>query len=339
MSESKPETSSSMPDAAAATAGSDSPAAVVGTGKAMASVATMMSDFDSFSTRMAAHTRSRREKDAQKVAALRDNVRAAEAAIAAEKAARDTAAAALQQWSKDSVQAAKEELQAAVSATAEHATAKLTELQGHIDALEKRYVLGHGTEADRQAPCLPVSVLSCPAQHHFLAHPAPHPALSPVYTPRLAKDKADVVAKVDAQCSALAAELEAFNAKFEAERADRQKREAALIAAQSELEQRLTEQIDQERAARERQVMQLRTELDAEIARRTKADERFQTAMAEELAAVRNVRVFSHMLLSAVWADSSVRAARAVCPGTTAPTASTNLSLHFLRLRITELTS
>lgn len=136
-----------------------------------------------------------------------------------------------------------------------------------------------------------------------------------------------MVAKVDAQCSALAAELEAFNAKFEAERADRQKREAALIAAQSELEQRLTEQIDQERAARERQVMQLRTELDAEIARRTKADERFQTAMAEELAAVRNVRVLVPRCCALL--GPVTLCAPGLCAVATTATITTFLSLHF----------
>lgn len=147
-------------------------------------------------------------------------------------------------------------------------------------------VAGAGAVPAEPAEPLPPAVRACRHAEAWLRRTLAAPR-APC---RLAKDKAEVVAKVDAQCSALAAELEAFNAKFEEERADRQKREAALIAAQSELEQRLTEQIDQERAARERQVMQLRTELDAEIARRTKADERFQTAMAEELAAVRNVR-------------------------------------------------
>ncbi len=105
---------------------------------------------------------------------------------------------------------------------------------------------------------------------------------------QFAADKAEVLAKVEAENKKLAAELAAFNEKFEEERADRLRREEAIAARQAQIEQHTADQLESERSAREASVMALKTRIDEACLRINKADSKFQEAVTAELATLRN---------------------------------------------------
>ncbi|CAM9489863.1 unnamed protein product [Phaeothamnion confervicola] len=107
------------------------------------------------------------------------------------------------------------------------------------------------------------------------------------------KDHFDVeMAKIPLDMERRGAELTRmltdFEAAFEAERASRLEREARIVKQLADHEHRAAEEFDTERAAREAAYADLRRTLDDSVRSRIKGDERFQAAVREELAALRN---------------------------------------------------
>jgi hypothetical protein len=101
-------------------------------------------------------------------------------------------------------------------------------------------------------------------------------------------DRAATIAEVERRNAELLASLASFQAAFEAERADRVKREAAIAERMAGEEHRAVARWDGERSVREAAYMDVRGKLEAAVAARATADARFQAGVLEEVAALRN---------------------------------------------------
>ncbi|CAM9147315.1 unnamed protein product [Chrysoparadoxa australica] len=79
-----------------------------------------------------------------------------------------------------------------------------------------------------------------------------------------------------------------FECKFDAERNSRLEREGRIVKQLGDHEEVVSGNFDKERTARENTYAELRRTLDENIRSRMKGDEKFQSFVAEELAALRN---------------------------------------------------
>lgn len=101
-------------------------------------------------------------------------------------------------------------------------------------------------------------------------------------------DRERVMADLKRRNEALVKSLEEFRAAFEAEKKARIERETALLNRIAEEEHISFQRFDTERAERERAYMEVKQQLEKAVDARTKADEKFQLASLEEIAALKN---------------------------------------------------
>lgn len=101
-------------------------------------------------------------------------------------------------------------------------------------------------------------------------------------------DRVEVLAEVERRNEELVDSLKAFNAAFEEERASRVARERAIMERLAKEENDSIRRFDEERAVREQVYMAAKKRLEEAVAARSKADEKFQTTVLAEVAAVKN---------------------------------------------------
>jgi len=104
-------------------------------------------------------------------------------------------------------------------------------------------------------------------------------------------DRERVMADVKRRNEELVVSLREFNATFEAERAARMDREARILDRVAKEEHESLRRFDDERQVREQVYLAAKKRLEDAIIARTKADEKFQAATWEEIAAVKNALV------------------------------------------------
>jgi len=102
-----------------------------------------------------------------------------------------------------------------------------------------------------------------------------------------AADRDRVLAEVERRNTDLAAKLEAFHEVFEAERAERRRREAAIEARIAGAEHDSEEAFAAERARREQAHAKVKERLDHAVSTRARADEKLRVWAEGELADVR----------------------------------------------------
>lgn len=102
------------------------------------------------------------------------------------------------------------------------------------------------------------------------------------------EDKARMSAEIKERNERLTKQLNDFQEVFEAERVSRLQREGKIAADLAEHETDTKESFEKERGNREKVYLELKTKLDDAVRSRTKADEKFQSFVSEEIASIKN---------------------------------------------------
>lgn len=102
------------------------------------------------------------------------------------------------------------------------------------------------------------------------------------------EDRERVMADVRKRNEELVEALKEFNAAFEIERAARLEREQKIRDRIAKLEHESVYRFDEERQVREQVYIGAKRRLEDAVIARTKADEKFQTSVWEEVAAIKN---------------------------------------------------
>lgn len=102
------------------------------------------------------------------------------------------------------------------------------------------------------------------------------------------QDKARMSKEIQERNERLTKQLLDFQEVFEAERQDRLRREGKIAADLAAHETETKESFEHERGLREKVYLELKTKLDDAVRTRTKADEKFQSFVSEEIASIRN---------------------------------------------------
>lgn len=102
------------------------------------------------------------------------------------------------------------------------------------------------------------------------------------------KDRLATIAEVDKRNRELVEALQEFREEFEAERRSRLEREQALLDKLGAAEHDSSARWDDERGEREKVYMAAKKKLEEGLDARAKADDRFQTSVFTELAAIKN---------------------------------------------------
>jgi hypothetical protein len=102
------------------------------------------------------------------------------------------------------------------------------------------------------------------------------------------QEKIRVTKDIEDRNRELTLQLKAFQELFEAERASRLEREAAIVARLAAHEHMVQEQFQQIRAVRESKYLELRDILQDNVRSRKKGDEAFHAIFEEEIALLKN---------------------------------------------------
>ncbi len=105
---------------------------------------------------------------------------------------------------------------------------------------------------------------------------------------RIAKEKAEILELIDERGRELTRLLNAFQAEFEEDRTQRLVREEAIVKRLTDHEHYSAEAAEKQVEARERQYLQLRGMLEANVKLREKAESRFQAAFENEVSKLQN---------------------------------------------------
>jgi hypothetical protein len=143
------------------------------------------------------------------------------------------------------------------------------------------------------------------------------------------EDRERVLAEVERRNLELAAKLEEFHEVFEAERAERRRREAAIETAIAGAEHASEEEFASERSRREAALAELKERLEHAIRTRAKADEKLRVWAEAEIADIR----------TALAAEIKQREAEddAILSALTRYTQKLQASLHIINASDTEL--
>lgn len=101
-------------------------------------------------------------------------------------------------------------------------------------------------------------------------------------------DRIRVMEDVRRRNEELVASLREFNAAFEADRAARMEREQFILERIAKQEHESIRRFDEERQVREQIYLATKKRLEDAVAARTKTDDKFQTSVLAEVAAVKN---------------------------------------------------
>lgn len=102
------------------------------------------------------------------------------------------------------------------------------------------------------------------------------------------EDKARMSAEIKERNEQLTKQLLDFQEVFEAEKKSRLERESKIASNLATHEAETKESFEGERSKREKVYLELKTKLDDAIRSRTKADEKFQSFVSEEIASIKN---------------------------------------------------
>jgi polyhydroxyalkanoate synthesis regulator phasin len=102
-------------------------------------LASMLDGLSEFESMMKTGTRQRREKDEHRIAELKSDIQAVEQRVAEEARKRVEASHALQSWAAAQVLGTRTRLEAQLSSSQATIQARMEELSGRIDSLERQF--------------------------------------------------------------------------------------------------------------------------------------------------------------------------------------------------------